>query len=153
MHQGSMDLIRKNHGIVLLSQCGNIAKFFLSKYASQRIMRITEQNHSNTGFQAGFDSLEVEETTLGAFGQRNLIGAHTAYCHPIVEAVIHRWHNHHFAISPSIFAHQFGSYTRCINMNADVLCIDGPVPPVLSKTCKSLAECLIGSWVSGIMAG
>src|SRR5699024_266396 len=68
---------------------------------------------------------------------------------PSLSAVIHRWHNHHFAISPSIFAHQFGSYTRCINMNADVLCIDGPVPPVLSKICKSLAECLIGSWVSG----
>src|SRR5699024_623541 len=153
MYQRSMDLIGKNHCVVLLSQCGNFAKFFLGKYSSPRIMRITEQNDLNTGFEYGFDSPEGEETAAGTFGQRYLIGMHTAGWHPIVETVIYRRHNHHFAIRASIFAHQFGSYTRCVNMNADMLRIDWPVPPVLRKTCKCLAESVVGARISGIMAG
>src|SRR5699024_7899560 len=120
MYQRSMDLIGKNHCVVLLSQCGNFAKFCLGKYSSQRIMRMTEHNDVNTGCESGFDSPEVEETVPATFGQRYLIGLHTADCHPIVETVIYRRHNHHFAIRASIFAHQFGSYTRCVNMNADM---------------------------------
>src|SRR5699024_2605132 len=120
MYQRSMDLIGKNHCVVLLSQCGNFAKFFLGKYSSQRMMRITEQNAVMTVFESGFDSPDGEETAPGRFGQRYLLGLHTAACHPIVETVIYRRHNHHFAIRASIFAHQFGSYTRCVNMNADM---------------------------------
>src|SRR5699024_2786406 len=152
MYQRSMDLIGKNHCVVLLSQCGNSAKFFLGKYSSQRIIRITEQNDWNTGFVSGFDTPEVEETARGPCVHRYLIGLHTADCHPIVETVIYRRHNHHFAIRASIFAHQFGSYTRCVNMNADMLRIDWPVPPVLRKTCKCLAESVVGARISGIMA-
>src|SRR5690625_172526 len=153
MYQRGMDLIGKNHCVVLLSQCGNFAKFFLGKYSSQRIMRIAEQNDSDTRFVIGYDSVEVEGTGPGTFGPRCLIGLHTADCHPIVETVIYRRHNHHFAIRASILAHQFGSYARCINMNADMLRIDWPVPPVLRKTCKCLAESIVGARISGIMAG
>src|SRR5699024_2461762 len=153
MYQRGMDLIGKNHCVVLLSQCGNFAKFFLGKYSSQRIMRIAEQNDSDTGFETGFDSLEFEETAPEKVVQLYLIWLHTADCHPIEETVIHRRHNHHSASAASIFAHQFGSYTRCINMNADMLRIDWPVPPVLRKTCKCLAESIVGARISGIMAG
>src|SRR5699024_9134905 len=153
MYQRGMDLIGKNHCVVLLSQCGNFAKFFLGKYSSQRIMRIAEQNDSDTGFETGFDSLEVEETAPGTFGQRYLHGLPTACCQPIVEAPIERRHNHRLARRASICAHQFGSYTRCINMNADMLRLDWPVPPVLRKTCKCLAESIVGARISGIMAG
>src|SRR5699024_11682967 len=107
----------------------------MGKYSSQGVNRNTKQNDLNTRIWSGCDAPEVEETAPGTFGQRYLIGLHTADCHPIVETVIYRRHNHHFAIRASIFAHQFGSYTRCVNMNADMLRIDWPVPPVLRKTC------------------
>src|SRR5699024_4349242 len=116
-------------------------------------MRLAVHLESDTGLETALDTPRIEETAPGRSRHRQLREADTVACPPNVETVIYQRHNHHFAIRASIFAHQFGSYTRCINMNADMLRIDWPVPPVLRKTCKCLAESIVGARISGIMAG